>query len=310
MSAETCCLTGMDRGAIESSCFHFRRLRDVEAMAERHGWTTVLRQLEPGSLRLRGSLATTGTATVLEVVASHRLEIRGQVKRDTVALLLPRSGTELWLNGYSLTPNRAMVVPAGGTIAAWSGGGARVLIILAPASSLQCELLFGAEDERSLKAGNSLLARGAGMGDVGDWVRALSCATHGAGALNACSGATGWRPVTNTDRQSRSFPVISRAVDYVDSNLGRTISSAKLSDAAASSLSKLERAFRQELGLTPSAYIRARRLHAARRELQSGRSRQVAAVAFDSGFRHLGRFSGAYRSYFGELPSETLRAFA
>ena len=79
---------------------------------------------------------------------------------------------------------------------------------------------------------------------------------------------------------------------------------------AAVSLSKLERTFMKELGLTPHAYICARRLGAVRRELQntSPEQRRVADAAMDYGFNHLGRFSGAYHKQFGELPSETLRA--
>jgi transcriptional regulator GlxA family with amidase domain len=34
----------------------------------------------------------------------------------------------------------------------------------------------------------------------------------------------------------------------------------------------------------------------------------VAEVARSVGITHLGRFSGAYREEFGELPGETLRA--
>ena len=223
-------------------------------------------------------------------------------------MILPRCATQIWLNGYDLTSDEAMAVPPGSTIAAWSRGAARLLVVLVPASLLHGGQFFGPEEERALRAGRALQTRASRVSELREWIRVLSCAPHD--ALTACGGMTAWRPAPNTDPDSSTFPVISRAVEYIDGNLDRTISSARLTAAAASSLSKLERAFRQELGLTPSAYIRARRLQAARREFESNRSRQVAAVAFDNGFKHLGRFSGAYRAHFGELPSETLRLSA
>ena len=78
---------------------------------------------------------------------------------------------------------------------------------------------------------------------------------------------------------------------------------------SATSLSKLERTFRRELQMSPSQYILARRLAAVNRELLDFRSgtKKISAIAMQFGFNHLGRFSGAYRDQYGELPSETLR---
>jgi transcriptional regulator GlxA family with amidase domain len=57
-------------------------------------------------------------------------------------------------------------------------------------------------------------------------------------------------------------------------------------------------------------YLRALRLNIARRRLRSTETEQltVARVASDLGFSHLGHFSGAYRTLFGETPSQTPRA--
>lgn len=71
----------------------------------------------------------------------------------------------------------------------------------------------------------------------------------------------------------------------------------------------LFRAFRQTLGIGPKEYLQIRRLHLCRQRLlhdpDSGIN--VQAVAYDLGFWHLGRFGSAYRSLFGERPSQTLR---
>lgn len=66
-------------------------------------------------------------------------------------------------------------------------------------------------------------------------------------------------------------------------------------------------AFAQERGKPPATCLRAIRLERARATLLSKQTEKtlVKTVAFDNGFRHLGCFSAAYKSQFGELPSET-----
>jgi len=67
-------------------------------------------------------------------------------------------------------------------------------------------------------------------------------------------------------------------------------------------------AFRRIHGVSMSTYFRSRALHYAHEDLRragSG-SATVTDVAMRWGFWHLGRFSDLYRSYFDELPSETL----
>jgi transcriptional regulator GlxA family with amidase domain len=60
--------------------------------------------------------------------------------------------------------------------------------------------------------------------------------------------------------------------------------------------------------MSPGQYIRAHRLMSVNRKLihanRNGDS--ITRIATDHGFTHLGRFAGAYREQFGELPSETL----
>jgi transcriptional regulator GlxA family with amidase domain len=113
-----------------------------------------------------------------------------------------------------------------------------------------------------------------------------------------------------TCRTSRriAWSTISRAREYIEAHLAEPISISNVSEYSATSLSKLERTFRRELQMSPSQYILARRLAAVNRELNqhSSSGRKVAQIAMDHGFHHLGRFAGAYRAHFGELPSETI----
>ena len=67
-------------------------------------------------------------------------------------------------------------------------------------------------------------------------------------------------------------------------------------------------AFNAVFGMSPLAFRRALQLDRVRRRLQSApHGATVTTLALDEGVEHLGRFAGAYRRQFGELPSETLR---
>jgi len=72
----------------------------------------------------------------------------------------------------------------------------------------------------------------------------------------------------------------------------------------------LRRSFQRYYGLSPVEYLRMRRLHQARSLLRVGCPDEttITKIAFELGFWDLGRFAGAYRELFGELPSATLRS--
>jgi AraC-like DNA-binding protein len=63
------------------------------------------------------------------------------------------------------------------------------------------------------------------------------------------------------------------------------------------------------LGMSPSRYLRLRRLNMVRTALQRAKPTPgtISAYAKRCGFSELGRFATSYRQTFGEAPSETLR---
>lgn len=63
------------------------------------------------------------------------------------------------------------------------------------------------------------------------------------------------------------------------------------------------------LGTSLDRLLLARRLGLARRDIIAARRtrRRICDIALDWGFAHWGRFSGTYRDFFGETPSQTLR---
>ena len=73
------------------------------------------------------------------------------------------------------------------------------------------------------------------------------------------------------------------------------------------SISTLERAFREELGVGPKGYLLTQRLNGVRRDLLNANTEEkVSEIAIRWGFWHMGKFAADYRLAFGELPSQSL----
>lgn len=81
-----------------------------------------------------------------------------------------------------------------------------------------------------------------------------------------------------------------------------------LCEMTGASWSTLERAFKEEFGVGPKAYLKIRRLTAVRSEIcKCGPGTTIHEVANRWGFWHMGSFAADYRAQFGELPSDTLK---
>lgn len=129
-------------------------------------------------------------------------------------------------------------------------------------------------------------------------------------ALFACLGSAGTPEISSTESTPRFYSeIVRRAEEYVLDHPTHRPTMSDLCDTAHVSERTLQNAFREILGMSPSAFLRRLRLHRARTALQTAnyRSTTVSTVAQDWGFWHFGEFSRAYRECFGELPSETLR---
>jgi AraC-like DNA-binding protein len=101
---------------------------------------------------------------------------------------------------------------------------------------------------------------------------------------------------------------VRRVVDLVEAHPERDLTLAELASAAGTTARALQRGFREQVGMSPTAYVRAVRLDRVHVELASGTgTASVTDVAMRWGFFHLGRFAQQYRDRFGVLPSETVR---
>ena len=101
---------------------------------------------------------------------------------------------------------------------------------------------------------------------------------------------------------------MSRAMGILGDHNQFPINIEALCTMVGASWATLQRAFVQEFGVTPSSYIKSRRLAAVQSELiKKGPKALISDVANRWGFWHMGGFAADYRKQFGELPSETLR---
>jgi AraC family ethanolamine operon transcriptional activator len=102
--------------------------------------------------------------------------------------------------------------------------------------------------------------------------------------------------------------VVRRVDDLLLARLSEPIYTTQLCEALRISPRKLHDATIAVCGMSPHAYLKARRLSLARRALltTTPEARLVKRVALAHGFWHFGNFAGDYRKLFGETPSETL----
>lgn len=107
-----------------------------------------------------------------------------------------------------------------------------------------------------------------------------------------------------------NFPVyLKKAVNYIHSNLTTVFTLKDLVDISKVGERVLYKSFQTYFKMTPLTYIKSVRLKKIRECLMAELERDVKVtdIAMNFGFSHLGRFSGEYKSMFGELPSETLK---
>lgn len=101
---------------------------------------------------------------------------------------------------------------------------------------------------------------------------------------------------------------IRRVVELIEAHPERDLTLGELAQEAGTTARALQRGFKDVVGMSPTAYVRAVRLDRVRDELLvRGTSASVTDVAMAWGFFHLGRFAQQYKDRFGVLPSQTAR---
>jgi AraC-like DNA-binding protein len=103
--------------------------------------------------------------------------------------------------------------------------------------------------------------------------------------------------------------VIRAAIELIDAEAHTPLTVSSIAARCHVSVRSLQHDFRRHIGTSPMDYLRQVRLRRVHQSLLESdpSATSVAAVAYDWGFTHLGRFAAAYAERYGELPSETLR---
>lgn len=120
--------------------------------------------------------------------------------------------------------------------------------------------------------------------------------------------AEGTRATTTTGSR-RHDAIVDRFEAYLEANLDRPLYLTEICAAIGAAERTLRAACEEHLGMGPIRYLTLRRMHLVRRALLRAdpSNSTVTRIVTNHGFWELGRFSVAYRTLFGESPSETLR---
>lgn len=102
---------------------------------------------------------------------------------------------------------------------------------------------------------------------------------------------------------------VRRAVDFIEDHAAEPLTVDDVAEAVGIGVRALQQDFRAHLDSTPTMYLRLVRLKRVRAELVAAApdAATVTDIALRWGFTHLGRFTQAYKTAFGETPSATLR---
>jgi AraC-like DNA-binding protein len=115
--------------------------------------------------------------------------------------------------------------------------------------------------------------------------------------------------IETTTGTRRHDAIIDRFEAFLESNPDRSLYLTEICSAIGAAERTLRAACEEHLGMGPIRYLTLRRMHLVRRALLRADplNSTVTRIVTDHGFWELGRFSVAYRTLFGETPSETLR---
>jgi AraC family ethanolamine operon transcriptional activator len=115
-------------------------------------------------------------------------------------------------------------------------------------------------------------------------------------------------PAEGPDRLPSAQKVVREVEHYIDRNAAKPVHISEVCNKLQISRRSLHRAFNENLGIGPVTFLRRKRLCSAHTALlQSAPGvMTIAEVAMQHGFFNIGRFSGDYRTMFGEYPSQTL----
>ena len=283
-------------------------------------------QLERGNFS--GQILHTTAPTSRVDWGSYNLAVlaRGDMTPDMVSLTLAVGGLTDWrVYGHRITDGDMVAFPEGGELmvalprqAQWlslqvhrsrleTAGVSTASLLAASATKLPGAMHTGLR--RALSDLAPVLAPQAALTPFGDAAVAQAHDELLSALLSELVMRSGKGDSSAPLNSAERWRLIRRAEAYLESVSDATVRIDDLCVATGTSLSRLERAFKDAFGLSPRRFLMLRRLAAVRGELLKGDKRaSVTEIATRWGFFHLGRFSREYHLHYAERPSQTLLA--
>jgi len=285
----------------------FHAIEALQGAAAEAGWDLEYRQLQAGSLTARATIHQFGPLLLDHETVNLGMEVAGTTAPDMVSIAGVIRGQAL-VNGLPMEGVPVLVPPSVEVVHTSTAGVEAATLLM---SATDFDSLFGRRGRRWLESRQVTPLAGL----TSDWLqrmvalvdqdpRFLATAANEAARFAEMTGGSSRWPEPSTTAQ-----IVDRAREYIEANLARTIRMPDVCRHAGASMRSLERAFAFVFQMPPSKYIEGRRLDHARRALLDRRNhdRTIATIAYDSGFNHLGRFAGAFRTRFGEIPRDARR---
>jgi AraC-like DNA-binding protein len=288
-------------------------------------------KLGPQRLRARRITVRLETTVVLFHQTNLRVRSRTSVNRELVAYGASGPRAEGSVNGLPMRPGTLLAVQPGTEVVFVAEPGYDSIFVLLSPDEIAAHLRGRQrEGDFRMPRGAEILYRDAasvrrffqwGARLVDTAVRQPRLFNHRREArvaaeaelletlLATLGAATDFQPPRSDRMRLAQGRLVKIAEDYALANVGNRLRLTDLCQATGVSERSLEYAFKEIMGLTPTAYLTQVRLHRVRTALHAATraSTTVSAEALMQGFWHFGEFSRAYRDCFGELPSQTLR---
>jgi len=129
---------------------------------------------------------------------------------------------------------------------------------------------------------------------------------------NVTAADHSYRSALTGDEQLAAPRTVRLAVDIIEAEAHLPLTVSSIAARCHASVRSLQHGFRRYIGVSPMEYLREVRLRRAHQSLlasdQSATS--VASVAYQWGFKNLGRFAAAHTARYDEPPAATLRRTA
>ncbi len=291
-------------------------------------WQLEAVQLDRGPFRGDLIQAQSATTLVTEATFSRRLHQRGEPPGGLRTVVFPANPSQqiVWRN-HRVSGNQLMLFPRGCELDAVSAPGFHVFTIsVSEARISDFTHAFGDVSYDDALAGREVLECSPRLMQglrraANRYVQLNAILEPAVGPAEAAAremdsdlmemlaeALTHEKHPGDAPRQNARDLAVRHCLELVEAHEQTPLSVMDLCQAAGVSRRMLEYAFQDRFGLSPKAYLLARRLNGVRAELkQPSGERSVTHAANSWGFHHMSQLSAFYRRQFGELPSETIR---